>query len=181
MAYDKVIDSSVLDAGLKQIADAIREKGGTTDGLAFPQAMADAIAAIEAGGGSGGEGCKIVSGSFTPSEDISVGTNAYTIVENTGLEGPYSLCVVSTQSGAGAEYGFFGFFGFFLDDVFFSKASFHSGSYSSSGYTSSSTAYNATYRGKVKPIGSEIKICGASTSAKLVGGATYHWVAMKES
>lgn len=50
MAYDKVIDSSVLDAGLKQIADAIREKGGTTDSLAFPQAMADAIAAIEAGG-----------------------------------------------------------------------------------------------------------------------------------
>lgn len=51
MAYDKVVDSAVLDAGLKQIADAIREKGGTSDNLAFPQAMADAIAAIEAGGG----------------------------------------------------------------------------------------------------------------------------------
>lgn len=51
MAYDKVVDSSVLDAGLKQIADAIREKGGTSDNLAFPQAMAEAIAAIEAGGG----------------------------------------------------------------------------------------------------------------------------------
>lgn len=54
MAYDKVVDSAVLDAGLKQIADAIREKGGTSDNLAFPQAMADAIAAIEAGGGGGG-------------------------------------------------------------------------------------------------------------------------------
>ena len=53
MAYDKVVDSSVLDAGLKQIANAIREKGGTSDNLAFPQAMADAIAAIEAGGGGG--------------------------------------------------------------------------------------------------------------------------------
>jgi hypothetical protein len=52
MAYDKVVDSTVLDAGLKQIADAIREKGGTSDNLAFPQAMADAIAAIEAGGGT---------------------------------------------------------------------------------------------------------------------------------
>ena len=50
MAYDKVVDSAVLDAGLKQIADAIREKGGTTDNLAFPAAMAEAIAAIEAGG-----------------------------------------------------------------------------------------------------------------------------------
>jgi hypothetical protein len=52
MAYDKVVDSSVLDAGLKQIADAIREKGGTSDNLAFPAAMAEAIAAIEAGGGN---------------------------------------------------------------------------------------------------------------------------------
>ena len=50
MAYDKVVDSSVLDAGLKLIADAIREKAGTTDALTFPQAMADAIAAIQGGG-----------------------------------------------------------------------------------------------------------------------------------
>lgn len=50
MAYDKVVDSAVLDAGLKKIADAIREKAGTTDALAFPQAMADAIAAIQSGG-----------------------------------------------------------------------------------------------------------------------------------
>lgn len=54
MAFDKVVDSAVLDAGLKQIADAIREKGGTSDSLAFPAAMAEAIAAIEAGGGGGG-------------------------------------------------------------------------------------------------------------------------------
>lgn len=51
MAYDKVVDSAVLDAGLKQIADAIREKGGTTDNLTFPTAMADAIAALSSGGG----------------------------------------------------------------------------------------------------------------------------------
>ena len=64
MAYDKAVDSSVLDAGLKQIADAIREKGGTTDSLAFPAAMAEAIAAIEAGGGSGG--AKITTGTLVP-------------------------------------------------------------------------------------------------------------------
>ena len=72
MAYDKVVDSSVLDAGLKQIADAIREKGGTSDNLAFPQAMADAIAAIEAGGGiSFGDFDEVTSGTFVPSEDIT--------------------------------------------------------------------------------------------------------------
>lgn len=65
MAYDKVVDSSVLDAGLKQIANAIREKGGTSDNLAFPQAMADAIAAIEAGGG----GIEIIK--YTPAENVS--------------------------------------------------------------------------------------------------------------
>lgn len=68
MAFDKVVDSAVLDAGLKQIADAIREKGGTSDSLAFPAAMAEAIAAIQAGG-SGVEsvgGRKIAAGTFTP-------------------------------------------------------------------------------------------------------------------
>ena len=46
---------------LVNIADAIREKGGTTDTLAF-SAMADAIAAIEAGGA-------IYLGSITPSAE----------------------------------------------------------------------------------------------------------------
>ena len=77
MAYDKVVDSSVLDAGLKQIADAIREKGGTSDNLAFPQAMADAIAAIEAGGGS------IVAGTYTPA---STQTSRVTVTHNLGKE-----------------------------------------------------------------------------------------------
>lgn len=51
MAYDKAVDSAALDAGLTAIANAIREKAGSSDALAFPDAMAAAIAAIEAGGG----------------------------------------------------------------------------------------------------------------------------------
>lgn len=67
MAYDKVVDSSVLNAGLKTIADAIREKAGTSDSLAFPTAMAEAIAAIEAGGG----GCDFFDayGTYIPAEN----------------------------------------------------------------------------------------------------------------
>lgn len=49
MAIDKAIDSAVLEANLKAVADAIREKGGTSDTLAFPSGFADAIAAIESG------------------------------------------------------------------------------------------------------------------------------------
>ena len=67
MAYDKVVDSSVLDAGLKAIADAIREKGGTSDNLAFPTAMAEAIKAIEAGGGD----IKVTMGTITPSSQVT--------------------------------------------------------------------------------------------------------------
>lgn len=55
MAYDKAVDSAVLDANLKAIADAIREKGGTSDPIAF-DAMANAIAAIKAGGGGAATG-----------------------------------------------------------------------------------------------------------------------------
>ena len=53
MAYDKVVDSAELEAGLTKLANAIREKGGTTDLLAFPDEMETAVKAIT--GGSGGE------------------------------------------------------------------------------------------------------------------------------
>lgn len=52
MAYDKVVDSSVLNAGLTKIADAIRAKGGTSEKLAFPDGMAKAVTEIQAGGGT---------------------------------------------------------------------------------------------------------------------------------
>lgn len=50
MAKDKAVDSAVLNAGLTSIADAIREKAGTTEALSFPAGMAAAIAGIETGG-----------------------------------------------------------------------------------------------------------------------------------
>lgn len=48
MAYDKAVDSAVLDDGLTSVADAIRQKGGTSASLAFPQGFVDAVDAIEA-------------------------------------------------------------------------------------------------------------------------------------
>lgn len=50
MAVAKAIDSTAFDSKLKAVADAIRSAGGTTDTLAFPDAMAAAITAIQAGG-----------------------------------------------------------------------------------------------------------------------------------
>ena len=54
MAFDKVVDSVALDTQLTSIADAIRAKTGGSDSLVFPDGFLQAIAAIEAGGGSGG-------------------------------------------------------------------------------------------------------------------------------
>lgn len=65
MAYDKVVDSTALDASLTAIADAIRAKAGTSDAMTLA-GMAEAIAAIEAGGGG------IATGSYVFAE-----TNSY--------------------------------------------------------------------------------------------------------
>lgn len=105
MAYDKVVDSSVLNAGLKTIADAIREKAGTSDSLAFPTAMAEAIAAIEAGGG----GLSIASGSFKPASNVY----SYEITHNLGkppvvaafvVQGSFSSLVAGAKLGGMAFY-----------------------------------------------------------------------------
>jgi hypothetical protein len=43
MAYDKVVDSAVLDANLKSVADAIRTASGATGNLAFPSGYVSAL------------------------------------------------------------------------------------------------------------------------------------------
>ena len=53
MALDKVVDSAVLDAGMKSVADAIRAKAGTTDLLAWPDGFKSAVEGIQTGGGGG--------------------------------------------------------------------------------------------------------------------------------
>ena len=49
MAYDKVIDSVVLETGLTDIANAIRSKGDMTETLSFPNGFINAINEIPAG------------------------------------------------------------------------------------------------------------------------------------
>ena len=53
MAFDKVVDSAVLDAGMKSVADAIRAKTGTTNLLAWPDGFKAAVEGIQTGGGGG--------------------------------------------------------------------------------------------------------------------------------
>lgn len=50
MAYDKVVDSTVLENGLTQIAAAIRAKTGTNGTLTFPSGFVSAVEGLSGGG-----------------------------------------------------------------------------------------------------------------------------------
>lgn len=52
MAVDKLVDSTQLDADLTSVANAIRTKGGTSAGLAFPAGFVSAVEAIPVGSGA---------------------------------------------------------------------------------------------------------------------------------
>ena len=51
MSIDKLVDSTQLDSDLTSVANAIRNKGGTSAQLAFPAGFVSAIGDIETGGG----------------------------------------------------------------------------------------------------------------------------------
>ena len=59
---------AVNQADLSAVADAIRQKGGTSDALAFPGGFVNAVAAIQAGngGGVGGNAIQIGQNTNTP-------------------------------------------------------------------------------------------------------------------
>lgn len=73
MAYDKVIDSSVLDGNLTSVANAIREKAGLSDNFAFPQGFIEAISGIGVGFDFFNTAYEIKTGSLTFAEDTIVG------------------------------------------------------------------------------------------------------------
>lgn len=76
MAIDKAVDSAALEAALKASADAIREKTGDTATIPWDAAkgFAEAIAAIEAGGGDVTiNGLTVLSGTFAVTEDVESG------------------------------------------------------------------------------------------------------------
>lgn len=73
MAYDKIVDSSVLDSGLTAVANSIRAKTGKSGTLAFPNGMVSAIGEIA------GE-LKYATGTITPTsynETITVSGLAF--------------------------------------------------------------------------------------------------------
>ena len=76
MAYDKAVDSTQLDAGLTEIANAIRTKGGTEEQLIFPGGFASAIQAITTGGGTNLALVDIFIADFTDSAELTLTAGA---------------------------------------------------------------------------------------------------------
>lgn len=74
MAYDKVVDSTVLNAGLTQIAGAIRAKTGTGGTLTFPSGFVSAIEGLSVG-------IKATAGTFT----VAQHTNNYQLAHGLGV------------------------------------------------------------------------------------------------
>lgn len=163
MAYDKVVDSSVLDAGLKQIADAIREKAGTSGNLAFPAAMAEAIAAIEAGGGG-----NVNAFLRTFAEDTKL--EWLTIDHNSGFV-PTFIAVVRTGSATLGEYELGASIQCFdsigVNSLYAGAATLSSGTSKSSGF-SESNKFDSAINNET-----ETKLYFYSSSTKMKAGVPY--------
>lgn len=65
----------VQDTSLTTVADAIREKGGTTAPLSFPAGMAEAVRNIQSGGGDL-SAIDVYIADFTSNADLTVTTGA---------------------------------------------------------------------------------------------------------
>ena len=89
---------TINDTTLTSIADAIRAKGGTSAALT-PAQMAEAIAAIQAGGGGGG--VEWITGTITMSSDKGVGGFEFDLSE---LGAPPDLFIVFYDADASLVY-----------------------------------------------------------------------------
>lgn len=100
MALDKLVDSAQLDSDLASVADAIRNKGGTSAQLAFPAGFVSAVEAIETGGSSVDEVTVASDGAVTQALDSGK------IYHFTGTLTSLTLTLNAPSSGSLAQYHF---------------------------------------------------------------------------
>lgn len=99
MANYKVIDAEQLDSDLTTVADAIREKGGTDDPLAFPEGFVSAVNALELSGGRDDKLLELVNKTISSvSDETTTEIGAYTFYDCTQLVDVYFPNVVSINS-----------------------------------------------------------------------------------
>lgn len=88
MAVDKLVDSTLLDANLTSVANAIRAKGGASGSLAFPAGFVSAVQAIPTGSTPTGTKQINITQNGTTTEDVAAYANAEITVDVQGGGGP---------------------------------------------------------------------------------------------
>lgn len=107
MAYDKAVDSAQLDAALTEVANAVREKSGTSTALKFPQEMASAIRDISSGEGGELFFAPLTGIPYTPiTKDTTtpVGTHSGLLSVQNALGKSDRLVELYTQSSPSGSY-----------------------------------------------------------------------------
>jgi hypothetical protein len=179
MAFDKVIDSAQLEADLTTIANAIREKAGVSDNFNFPTGFAEAITAIEAGGGGG-----LATGAITFDSDVT-----YTGDEDISTNFPRP--VLTIEHSLGYRPTFFVFFSadkktkYQLESLIVHRfaetfAYCYRTTFNSYGVTASnmgSSMYSSTSDLSEYFTDTSVCVTVTSTSATLPAGYTYYWIA----
>ena len=168
---------------LTKVAAAIREKGGTSDQLVYPDGFVTAIQAIQTGGSENLFGTYFETGSIIPASDI---TSDYTI--------EFQINFMQAPGNSNTPYyNFFlwcsippGFTSVATPNnswawVFYGRrkknASFSYGQYLSR----SGSVSNATYLGEIGDDTSSSFTLYCTTSKKLVAGYVYNWIALAPS
>ena len=175
MAYDKVVDSAQLETAITATANAIREKTGDAALLQWleDKGFADAIAAIEAGGGSGGDGGVFATGSITPASS----TTYVEIAHELGKIPKFAIIIdtnITIQDIIGAVT-----YSYYIDEKTHRHACYKSGSWNNMSYPGNIEAtYAASYMyGKWNSATKSIVRCGPSSGQNgFISGVTYTWI-----
>jgi hypothetical protein len=164
MAYDKVVDSSVLNANLTAIANAIREKVESTGSISFPAGFVEAIAAI---GGLPGGISAMTAGEYTATSDT---TDVVSVSHGLGVNPNITIAVLKDAVGGQLASST-------VIEVALRKPMNNKGAYVFGLYISSTGGITSSYVGYNAFILENGKVNLNRNKEILTAGSTYFWIA----
>ncbi len=157
MAYDRVVDSAQLDAGIARVADAVRAKGGTAAKLTWPQGLVDAIKAIPANETGAFE--KIMVSEWTPETD----TRDYPLARK-----DVKYCIISDKSVNGRPNSA-------VVSLVMTNAEFFAGF---KPITELKTGFQGSLEQTINYYGKDVRATSITASVNFVAGRTYDVIAV---
>lgn len=173
MAYDKVVDSTVLEDGLTQIADAIREKGNLGDPLmsplTFPSGFVGAIEGLSVG-------IKATAGTFTVADTtrnyvLSHGLGEVPVLFFIGIDRSYQDVPNSSTFWINA-------YGFGSKSTQYSMTGYKYGSDITAKYQAKNITESSNGLALSQANASSITIAATTEWHYLTPGVPYYWIAV---